>query len=43
LGEVLRTGPGARLKVILRDDSVLSLGADIGLKLDHLAHDGVPI
>jgi hypothetical protein len=40
---VLRTGPGARLKVTLRDDSVLSLGADPGLKLDHLAHDGVPI
>jgi hypothetical protein len=39
-GEVLRTGPGARLKVTLRDDSVLSLGADTELKLDHLAQSG---
>jgi hypothetical protein len=36
-GDILRTGPGARLKLTLRDASVLSLGADTEVKLDHLA------
>jgi hypothetical protein len=36
-GEILRTGPGARLRVTLSDASVLSLGADTELKLDHLS------
>jgi hypothetical protein len=36
-GDILRTGPGARLRVTLHDSSVLSLGADTELKLDHLA------
>jgi FecR protein len=40
-GDVLRTGPGARLKVTLRDASVLSLGADTQLKLDHLAQSAL--
>src|SRR5438477_10862802 len=35
-GDLLRTGPGARLRVALRDETVLSLGADAELKLDHL-------
>ncbi len=36
-GDILRTTPGARLKVTLRDASVLSLSADTEVKLDHLA------
>jgi hypothetical protein len=36
-GDSLHTGPGARLRVTLSDASVLSLGADTELKLDHLA------
>ena len=36
-GDTLRTGPGTRLKVTLRDDTVLLLGAEAELKLDHFA------
>ena len=36
-GDTVRTGPGARLRIALRDESVLSLGADGELKLDRLA------
>jgi hypothetical protein len=36
-GDILRTGSGARLKLTLSDGSVLSLGADTEVKLDHLA------
>jgi ferric-dicitrate binding protein FerR (iron transport regulator) len=36
-GDTVRTGPGARLRIALRDQSVLSLGADGELKLDRLA------
>ena len=36
-GDLLRTGQGVRLRVTLRDNTVLSLGADAELKLDHLA------
>lgn len=36
-GDTLRTGPGARLKVTLHDDTVLLLGAEAELKLDHFA------
>ena len=36
-GDVLRTGSGARVRVTLRDSTVLSLGADTELRLDHLA------
>jgi hypothetical protein len=36
-GDTLRTSPGVRLRVALRDDSVLFLSADAELKLDHLA------
>ena len=36
-GDILHAGPGAKLRVTLRDASVLSLGADTELKLDHLA------
>ena len=36
-GDILRTGPGARIRVTLRDDTVLSLGAEAELKLDHFA------
>jgi hypothetical protein len=35
-GDIVRTGPGARLRIALHDDSVLSLGADAELKLDRL-------
>lgn len=41
-GDILRTGSGARLRVTLRDASVLSLGADTELKLDHLALSAAP-
>lgn len=41
-GDVLRTGSGARLRVTLSDASVLSLGADTELKLDHLALSAQP-
>jgi ferric-dicitrate binding protein FerR (iron transport regulator) len=41
-GDILRTGPGARLRVTLRDASVLSLGTDTELKLDHLALGAPP-
>src|SRR5215469_15527774 len=41
-GEILHTGPGARLRVTLRDASVLSLGADTELKLDHVALGAPP-
>jgi hypothetical protein len=41
-GDILRTGSGARLRVTLRDASVLSLGADTELKLDHLALSAPP-
>jgi hypothetical protein len=34
-GDLLRTGPGARLRITFRDDTVLSLGADTELNLDH--------
>ena len=33
-GDTLRTGSGARLRVTLRDSTVLSLGADTELKLE---------
>ena len=36
-GDTVRTGPGARLRIALRDNSILSLGADGELTLDHLA------
>jgi hypothetical protein len=36
-GDTVRTGKGARLRIALRDDSILSLGADGELRLDHLA------
>jgi hypothetical protein len=36
-GDTVRTGPGARLRIALRDESMLSLGADGELKLDRLA------
>ena len=36
-GDTVRTGPGARLRIALRDDPVLSLGADGELKLDRSA------
>ncbi|MBV8131315.1 MAG: FecR domain-containing protein [Alphaproteobacteria bacterium] len=36
-GDILRTGPGARIRVTLRDDTVLLLGAEAELKLDHFA------
>jgi hypothetical protein len=36
-GDILRTGPEARLRVTLSDSSVLSLGADTELRLDHIA------
>jgi hypothetical protein len=36
-GDTVRTGPGARLRITLGDESVLSLGADGELKLDRLA------
>ncbi len=36
-GDTVRTGPGARLRIALRDELVLSLGADGELKLDRLA------
>lgn len=41
-GDILHTGSGARLKITLRDASVLSLGADTELKLDHLALSALP-
>jgi hypothetical protein len=41
-GDILRTGPGARLRVTLHDSSVLSLGADTELKLDRLALSAPP-
>jgi hypothetical protein len=41
-GDTLRTGPGARLRVTLRDASVLSVGADAELRLDHLALSAPP-
>jgi hypothetical protein len=41
-GDILRTGPRARLRVTLHDASVLSLGADTELKLDHLALSASP-
>jgi hypothetical protein len=41
-GDILRTGPGGRLRVTLQDASVLSLGADTELKLDHLAVSAPP-
>lgn len=36
-GETVDTGPDSRLKLALRDGSVLTLGADAELKLDHLS------
>jgi len=33
-GDLLRTGAGARLKITLRDDTVLSFGADAELHLN---------
>ena len=36
-GDTVRTGPGARLRIALLDESALSLGADGELKLDRLA------
>lgn len=36
-GDTVRTGSGGRLRIALHDASVLSLGADSELKLDHLA------
>jgi ferric-dicitrate binding protein FerR (iron transport regulator) len=36
-GDLLRTGPGARLRITLRDDTVLSLGADAELNLNQFA------
>jgi ferric-dicitrate binding protein FerR (iron transport regulator) len=36
-GDTVRTGQGARLRVTLRDDTVLSLGAEAELKLDQFA------
>jgi len=36
-GDTVRTGAGARLRITLRDDSVLRLGAEGELKLDRLA------
>ncbi len=41
-GDILRTGPRARLRITLRDASVLSLGADTELTLDHLALSAPP-
>jgi hypothetical protein len=41
-GDTVRTGPGGRLRIALRDDSILSLGADAELKLDHLALSAQP-
>ena len=41
-GDILRTGTGARLRVTLSDTSILSLGADTELKLDHLALGAPP-
>jgi hypothetical protein len=41
-GDILRTSSGARLRVALHDESVLSLGADAELKLDHLAQSARP-
>lgn len=41
-GDILRTGPRVRLRITLRDASVLSLGADTELKLDHLALLALP-
>ena len=41
-GDVVRTGQVARLRISLRDDSILSLGADAELKLDHLALSAEP-
>ncbi len=41
-GDILRTGPGARLRITLRDASILSLGANTELKLDHLALSAPP-
>jgi hypothetical protein len=41
-GDILHTGPGAKLRVTLLDASVLSLGADTELKLDHLALGAPP-
>jgi hypothetical protein len=36
-GDVVRTGPDSRMKLLLSDTSTLSLGADTELKLDNLA------
>jgi hypothetical protein len=36
-GDTVRTGAGARLRIALGDEPVLSLGADGELKLDRLA------
>jgi hypothetical protein len=41
-GDILRTGSGARVRVTLRDSTVLSLGADSELRLDHLAVSAPP-
>jgi hypothetical protein len=41
-GDILRTGPGGRLRVALSDSSVLSLGADTELRLDHIALSAPP-
>src|ERR1700722_7908310 len=41
-GDILRTGPEARLRVTLSDSSVLSLGAYTELRLDHIAVSAPP-
>jgi hypothetical protein len=41
-GDTLRTGSGARVRVTLRDSTVLSLGADTQLRLDHFAVSAPP-
>ncbi len=35
-GDIVHTGPQSRIKLSLSDGSTLSLGADSGVKLDHL-------
>jgi hypothetical protein len=41
-GDLLRTGSGARLRITFRDDTVLSLGADAELNLDHFTAAAPP-